>query len=58
LHLFDITQEIICDLRNGNIIDIQFISFNKEEQQVKGTFELRQGYLIGVFQFFYSGGQK
>ena len=42
----DIVQEIVCDLCDRDIIYIQLISFNKEQEQVKRTFELRQLYLV------------
>src|SRR5687767_15201058 len=37
----DIIQEFIDDPGDRYIIDIQFIPFNKEQKEVKGTFELR-----------------
>src|SRR5690606_1896888 len=43
LHMVHVSQEIFCDLGNGDVVDIQFIPFNEEEQQVKRT--LKEGQL-------------
>jgi hypothetical protein len=36
----DISKEVIGDIRDRNIIDIQLISFDKEQQQVKRALKL------------------
>ena len=38
----DIFHEILDDVVDGNIINIQFVAFNKKKEQVKRSFELRQ----------------
>ena len=39
-------QKIIDDVRNWNIVDIQFITFDKEKEEVEWTLELRKLYLV------------
>jgi len=41
-----VIKKIVCDLCNGNIINIQFISFNKEKKEIKRAFKLRKLYLV------------
>ena len=39
-------EKVINDIRNGNIINIQFIPFNEKQQQVERPFKLRQLNLV------------
>ena len=43
----NIIQEIFDDARDGNIVNIQFVSFNKEKQQVEWSLELGKFNLVG-----------
>jgi hypothetical protein len=38
-HLMDIGKEVLRDPGDGYIVDIEFIPFNKEQKQVKGSLE-------------------
>ena len=42
----DIIHKIIDDLGYRDIINIQLITFNKKQEQVKRTFKLRKLYLV------------
>jgi hypothetical protein len=44
----DKIQEVIDDPCNGNIINIQFISFYEKKKQVKWPFELVKLYLVST----------
>jgi len=44
----DVVQEILCDLADGNIIDIQLVPLNKEKEQVERAFELGKFYFVAV----------
>jgi hypothetical protein len=44
----DIAEEIIDDACNGYVINIQLISFNKKQQQVKWPLKLRKLYLLSI----------
>ena len=43
----DIIQKFFCDLCNRNIVNIQFITFNKKQKQVERAFKLGKLYLPG-----------
>ena len=42
----NIIKKIVRDLRNGNIIDIQFVPFYKKQQEIEWPFKLRKLYLV------------
>ena len=44
--MMNIVQEIIDDIGNGDIVNIQFVSFYKKKKQVKWAFKLGQFYLV------------
>jgi hypothetical protein len=43
----NIIQEIIGNAGNRNVINIQFVPFDKEKQQIEGAFKLGQLNLVG-----------
>ena len=47
----DVSKEIIDDPGNWDIVDIQFISFNKKKQKVERTLKLREFYLVRIIHF-------
>jgi hypothetical protein len=42
----DVLKKVFDYSGDGDIVNIQLISFNKEQQQIEGTFKLRQFYLV------------
>ena len=42
----DKLHKVLNNTSNGNIINVQFIPFNKKEKQVKWTLELGKFYLV------------
>jgi hypothetical protein len=53
----NIGQKIIGNLGNRNIVDVQFVTLNKKEQQIKGSLKLGKFYLKG-FGISYHRFQK
>jgi hypothetical protein len=48
----DIIHEIVDDTGDGDIINIQFIPFNKEKQEIKRSFKLGKFYLVRAIIHF------
>ena len=46
-----IRQKVVCDLRNGNIVNIQFVALNKEQQQIKRAVENGQTIRMRLLNF-------
>ena len=42
----DKVQKIVGDFRDRNIVDIEFIPFDKEQKKVKRTLEIIEFYLV------------
>jgi hypothetical protein len=42
--MFDVIQKVVGDFGNRNIVDIQFISFDEEQKEVKRAIKKRQVY--------------
>src|SRR5215217_5261289 len=42
----DVRQEIVDEFGNGNVVNIEFVTLNKKQEQVEGAFKLRQLYLV------------
>ena len=40
--MLDVLQKVIRDPGDWNVVDIEFVPFNKKQQQIKGAFKLRQ----------------
>src|SRR5690606_13728641 len=46
LHLLAIIEEIVGNPRNGYIVDIEVVAFDKKQQQIKWTLKLGQSYFV------------
>ena len=44
----DKVEEVINDPGNRNIVNVQFITFNKKKQKIKRPFKLGQFYLVST----------
>lgn len=53
----DIGQKVVGDLGDGDIIDIQFVPFDKEQEEVKGTFKGIDPYRISRFHRLHLAGK-
>jgi hypothetical protein len=42
----DIIEKVIDDFGDGNIVNIQFVSFDEEQKQIEWSLKLREMYLI------------
>ena len=57
LHRVYIREEVIRDLRYRNVVNIEFVAFDKEQQQVEWT--LKGFYANGISQgWLYFSGAK
>jgi hypothetical protein len=56
--LTDICQKIVDDVVDGDVVNVQLISFNEEQQQIEWPLELRQTDLICGMYCHGLGGQN
>lgn len=44
----DVFKKVFDDFRNWNIIDVEFVSFNKKQKKIERPFKLGKLYLVST----------